>query len=347
MPQDIEIRTSPHIKQGTYVNDIMRHVVYALLPICAFAVYQFGLSALLLLIVVTSSCLLTEALFNYLSDKENTLNDYSALITGLLLALTLPPGFPLWMGGGAGFIAIALGKVLFGGLGFNVLNPALVGRAFVQAAFPVAITTWTPPYLTNRFLELIPSTLSFPFSLPIPVSGWLESMNIDSLSSATPLGLLKFSGVDTANLDLFTGMTAGSLGENSALLILVCGLYLAFRKMLNWRIPAAILLSTFLFSGLFYWLDGSKYPDPFFMLFSGGLMLGAIFMATDMVTAPLTSRGIWLYGFLIGIVTVIIRLFAGLPEGIMYAILLGNVTVPLLEAITQPRIYGNVKKPHG
>ncbi|MEK8016783.1 MAG: RnfABCDGE type electron transport complex subunit D [Candidatus Parabeggiatoa sp.] len=344
MPQEIEIRTSPHIKTGTYVNDIMRHVVYALLPICGFAVYQFGMSALLLLIIVTGSCLLTEALFNYLSDKENTLNDYSAIITGLLLALTLPPGFPLWMGVVAGFIAISLGKVLFGGLGFNVLNPALVGRAFVQAAFPVAITTWTPPYITNRFVEFIPSTLTFPFSLPTPVTSWIQGLNIDSLSSATPLGHFKFAGLDTANLDLFTGMTAGSLGENSALLILVCGLYLAFRKMLNWRIPAAILLSTFLLSAFFYWLDGSKYPDPFFMLFSGGLMLGAVFMATDMVTAPLTPTGIWLYGFIIGFVTVLIRLFGGLPEGIMYAILLGNVTVPLLEAITQPRIYGSVKK---
>jgi len=342
MPQEIEIRTSPHIKTGTHVNDIMRHVVYALLPLCAFAVYQFGISALLLLIFVTGSCLLTEAFFNYLSGKENTLNDYSAVITGLLLALTLPPGFPLWMGAVAGFMAIGMGKVMFGGLGFSVFNPALVGRAFVQAAFPVAITTWTPPYLVNRFVEFIPSTLTFPFSLPAPVTGWLEGLKIDSFSGATPLGQFKFAGVETANMDFFTGMTAGSLGEGSALLILVCGLYLAFRNMLNWRIPATILLTTFMVSAFFYWFDAG--PDPFFMLFSGGLMLGAIFMATDMVTAPLTPYGVLLYGFLIGFVTVIIRLFGGLPEGIMYAILLGNAAVPLIEAITQPRIYGSVKK---
>ena len=341
MPQEIEIRTSPHIRIGTHVNDIMRNVVYALLPLCAFAIYQFGISALLLLIFVTGSCLLTEAFFNYSSGKENTLNDYSAVITGLLLALTLPPGFPLWMGAIAGFIAIAMGKVLFGGLGFSVFNPALVGRAFVQAAFPVAITTWTPPYLANRFVELIPSTLTFPFALPVPVAGWLDGLQIDSFSGATPLGEFKFAGIDTANIDLFTGMTAGSLGEGSAILILVCGLYLAFRKMLNWRIPATILLTTFLVSAFFYWLDAVKYPDPFFMLFSGGLMLGAIFMATDMVTAPLTPYGVVLYGVLIGVVTVMIRLFGGLSEGIMYAILLGNAAVPLIEAITQPRIYGN------
>jgi electron transport complex protein RnfD len=243
------------------------------------------------------------------------------------------------MGAVAGFIAIGMGKVMFGGLGFSVFNPALVGRAFVQAAFPVAITTWTPPYLVNRFVEFIPSTLTFPFSLPAPVTGWLEGLKIDSFSGATPLGQFKFAGGETANMDLFTGMTAGSLGEGSALLILVCGLYLAFRNMLNWRIPATILLTTFLVSAFFYWLDVG--PDPFFMLFSGGLMLGAVFMATDMVTAPLTPYGVLLYGFLIGFVTVMIRLFGGLPEGIMYAILLGNATVPLIEAITQPRIYGS------
>ena len=156
-------------------------MVYALLPIAAFAVWQFGISALVLILTVTASCLLTEHLFNRAGNKPNTLRDWSATITGLLLALTLPPGFPLWMGAVAGFIAIALGKTLFGGLGYNVFNPALVGRAFVQAAFPVAITTWTPAFAPGRFNEFIPSTLAFPFTTPPSVSEWSKSA-VDAFS---------------------------------------------------------------------------------------------------------------------------------------------------------------------
>jgi Na+-translocating ferredoxin:NAD+ oxidoreductase subunit D len=331
----IELRTSPHIHSAPSVDEIMRNVVYALLPICAFAVYQFGLSALALIIVVTASCVGTEALFNWLGKCENSLNNYSAVITGLLMALTLPPAFPLWMGAVAGFIGIGLGKSLFGGLGFNVFNPALVGRAFVQAAFPVAITSWTAPFLPDRFSSFAPSTLTWPFTSP----------PIDALSTATPLALQKFENTPTALWDLFSGMTAGATGEASALLILICGAYLAARRMMNWRIPVAMLLSAFVTALVFYVLDSSKYPDPLFMLFSGGLMLGAVFMASDMVASPLTPKGLWLYGILMGFLTIIIRLFAGLPEGVMYAILLGNAASPLIEAITQPRIYGSQKNP--
>jgi Na+-translocating ferredoxin:NAD+ oxidoreductase subunit D len=332
MPQ-IELRTSPHIHNAPSVDEIMRNVVYALLPICAFAVYQFGLSALALIIVVTTSCVASEALFNWLGKRENSLNNYSAVITGLLLALTLPPTFPLWMGAVAGFVGIGLGKALFGGLGFNVFNPALVGRAFVQAAFPVAITTWTPPFLADRFSSFSSSSLAWPFTSP----------QLDGISTATPLALQKFENTPTAVWDLFTGMTAGSSGEASALLILLCGAYLAARRMMNWRIPVAMLSGAFVTALVFYLLDSDKYPDPLFMLFSGGLMLGAVFMASDMVASPLTSKGVWLYGLLMGFLTIIIRLFAGLPEGVMYAILLGNAASPLIEAITQPRIYGSQK----
>jgi len=278
----IELRTSPHMKSTLTLPQIMRHVVYALIPICLFAVYQFGISALALIIVVTLSCLLTESFLNNLSnksaDKKSSLNDYTALITGLLLALTLPPGFPLWMGAIAGFIAIAMGKTLFGGIGFNLFNPALLGRAFVQAAFPVAITSWTPAGLADRFTQFIPSSLTLPFTIPV---------SMDGFSGATPLALQKFEATTTPVYHLFFGFTSGSIGETSGLLILLCGAYLIVRGIMGWRIPLAIFIATTLTSGVFFLLDNS-YPSPLFMLTSGGLMLGALFMATDPVSAPVT-----------------------------------------------------------
>jgi len=331
----IEIRTSPHVKSSLTLPQIMRQVIYALLPICLFAVYQFGLSALALIIVVTSACVLTELLFNRLANQSSTIHDNSVYITGILLALTLPPGFPLWMGAVAGFVAISLGKTLFGGIGFNPFNPALMGRAFVQAAFPVAITSWTPAGMSERFTQFIPSSLSIPFALP---------SSSDAISEATPLALQKFEATTTSFNHLFFGFSSGSLGETSSLLILLCGAYLILRGMMGWRIPVAVFTSAAVLSGLFYLVDSSQYPSPIFMLTSGGLMLGALFMATDPVSAPVTPKGMWVFGFLIGSLTIIIRLFGGLPEGIMYAILLANASVPLIEAVTQPGKFGQPGK---
>ncbi len=340
----VQLRTSPHVWGAPSVDKVMRHVIYALLPVCAFAVYEFGISALALLLATTGGCMLTEAAICRLSDKPHTVGDGSAIITGMLLALTLPPGFPLWMALVAAFIAIALGKMFFGGIGYNVFNPALVGRAFVQASFAVSITTWTPARVTGRFTHFIPSTWTLPFMMPPSVDQWCQEVATDGFTGATPLALFKFDHVSTGIMDLFTGMTAGSAGETSALLILICGAYLVLRKMMDWRIPAAVLLSAFLSAGAFYLADPGLYPHPLFVLFSGGLMLGAMFMASDMVASPVTPWGVWLYGGLIGFVTVIIRLFGGLSEGVMYAILLGNAATPLIESMTQPRIYGARRK---
>ena len=343
----IEIRTSPHLHRSVSVEQIMRNVVYALLPICAWSVYKFGLSALALLFTTTVACILTEWFFCRLAGRPSTVSDFSVVITGLLLGLTLPPGFPLWMGAVAGFMAVGLGKALFGGLGYNVMNPALVGRAFVQAAFPVAITTWTPAFVPDRFTAFIPSTLTTPFMSPPDAAEWIKALKIDGFTGATPLAMQKFQHVSASVGDLLTGVLAGSAGESSALLIFVCGLYLALRRMMDWRIPAAVFAGTIL-TTLPFWLSAPAiYPTPQFMLLSGGLMLGAMFMASDMVGSPLTPRGIWLYGFTIGFLTVMIRLFGGLTEGVMYAILIGNALTPLIDSITQPRVYGARRREEG
>jgi electron transport complex protein RnfD len=340
----IEIRTAPHLKRSQSVDVIMRNVVYALLPIVAFSVYQYGISALALVITTTLVAMATEQLFSSLSGRGNTLSDWSVVITGILLALTLPPGFPLWMAAVAAFVAVALGKSLFGGLGFNVMNPALIGRAFVQAAFPVAITTWTPAFAPGRFSEFIPSTLTMPFMKPVPVDAWIENLGVDGFTGATPLALQKFQQVNVDTVDLLFGNIDGSAGEASALLILAGGLYLAARRMLDWRIPFGVLAGAALVATPLWLLDAAAFPSPVFVWLSGGLMLGAWFMASDMVASPVTAWGAMLYGGLIGVLTVVIRLFGGLPEGVMYAILIANAASPLIAAWTQPRVYGEQRR---
>jgi electron transport complex protein RnfD len=336
----IEIRSAPHIKGTRTVEQIMRHVVWSLMPICAFFIFQYGLSALASLLVVTVSCLATERFFVRQGGQSGDIGDFSAIITGLLLALSLPPGFPLWMGAVAGIVAIALGKALFGGIGFNVFNPALLGRAFVQAAFPQAIATYTPSFMPGRFYELIPSSMTIPLMQPVSVVEWLRLKQFDALAGATPLAKWKFEGVLANADDLLTSLSGHMAVGPSPVLILLCGAYLAFRRFLDWRIPAAILGSAGLTAWLLFALNDVRFPNPFFMLFSGGLILGAVYMATDMATSPVTPKGMWLYGALIGLLTVIIRYYSGLPEGVMYAILLANAATPLIEKITQPTPFG-------
>jgi electron transport complex protein RnfD len=328
--QILHISTSPHLHKGVSTDMIMRHVVYALLPVAAFAVYAFGWSALLLLLVTTGASVGTEHLLCKWSGKESTIDDWSAAITGLLLGLTLPPTFPLWMAFVGGVIGIALGKFAFGGLGYNVFNPALVGRAVLQAAFPVAITTWYAPFAADRFAQISSSSLALPFMKP----------SYDAISGATPLAAFKFEQVSTATNELTFGLISGSTGETCAALILLGGLYLVARNMMNWRIPVSIFLTVFVVSGVLYLIDSQVYPSPVFMLFSGGLMLGAVFMATDMVASPLTAKGVWLYGALIGLLVVVIRIWGGLPEGVMYAILLANAVSPHIDNLVRPRVYG-------
>ena len=233
-----------------------------------------------------------------------------------------------------GVIAIALGKYAFGGLGYNVFNPALVGRAVLQGAFPVAITTWHPAFLAERFTSVTSSTLAVPFMKPV----------VDGVTGATPLAAFKFDQVSTEAGDLALGFVSGSTGETCAALIILGGLYLVLRNMMNWRIPVAILATVYVISGALHLVDSEQYADPIFMLFSGGLMLGAVFMATDMVASPITHAGAILYGVLIGSLVVVIRVWGGLPEGVMYAILLANALSPHIDNLIRPRVYGTARK---
>ncbi|GAB5604002.1 RnfABCDGE type electron transport complex subunit D [Sideroxyarcus sp. TK5] len=340
----MQLRASPHLHSGRDVPTIMRHVVYALLPVCAFSIWQYGLSSLALIVTVTLSCLFAERLSNKLSGTVNTLSDWSATITGVLLALTLPPAFPLWMGAVAGLTAVWLGKSLFGGLGHNPFNPALVGRAFVQAAFPTAITTWAPAFAPQRFTEFIPSSLTLPLMQPNDISAWVAANMVDGFTGATPLARWKFEQFVYPVEDMITGAASASTGETSALLLVVCGLYLIARKFMDWRIPVAVVGSALLLALAFRLFGGDEYPPVHLVLLSGGLMLGALFMATDMATSPVSPRAVWAYGAIIGTVTILIRYFGGLTEGVMYAILFGNALAPLLDKYLQPKVFGAHKK---
>lgn len=326
----LEIRTSPHVAEGSSVDDIMWGVVRALVPTSVFAVYAFGWAGLLTLAAAVTSCVLAEAAACRVAGRPSTIRDGSVVITGLLYGLTLPPTLPLWMTFVGGFIAVGLGKSLFGGLGFNPFNPALVGRVILQAAFPAAMTTWHPAFAPERFWSVPSSLLAWPFAKP----------TYDVVSGATALSDWKFNGVVPDTTDLALGFVGGSTGETSAVLILLGGVYLVARRMMSWQIPVAVLGTVAALSGMLHLASPEAYPPPAFMLFSGGLMLGAVFMATDMVGSPMTTAGLWIHGASIGLVTVVIRLWGGMPEGVMYAILLANAFVPLIDRSIQPRVYG-------
>ena len=328
MSTPLVVTASPHLKARATTPVIMWTVVATLVPIVAAAFYLFGVSALLVVAAAVAGSLATEAVFT----RRSTLLDGSAVITGILLGLTLPAGLPLWMAFIGGGVSIALGKQIFGGLGYNIFNPALVGRAFLMAAFPVPLTTWPAPIASVWQLA------GDNFALPL-MSGNAAGM----VTSATPLGLAKFEHTQTALMPLILGTRGGSVGETSVLVILLCGAYLAWRRFLNWRTPVSILATVALLTIVIRLFDPSR-PGALFMVFSGGLVLGAVYMATDMVTSPTTNKGRWIFGAGIGVLVVVIRFWGGLPEAVMYAILLMNATVPYINRATQPRVFGTPRR---
>jgi electron transport complex protein RnfD len=323
--KQLYLTSSPHIHSGETTDKVMRAVIYALLPAVAVAVYFFGLPALTVLLICTLGCVAAESLCQRLMGKPLTLGDGSAALTGILLALNLPPASPWWLALIGSVVAIGIGKQVYGGLGYNPFNPALVARVVLLISFPVQMTTWTAP-----------SPLG---------SG------IDAVTSATPLGEMKTAVMLTGRIpaalqgpygDYFTGHMAGSLGEVSAAALLAGGLFLLCKRIITWHIPVSYLGTVVAVGGLFWLLDPARYPGPLFHLLTGGLLLGAFFMATDMVTSPITTRGMLLFGVGCGLITVLIRLFGGYPEGVSFAILLMNAVTPLIDRFTKPKKFGFV-----
>ncbi len=325
MDRRLVISASPHLRGADSTPRIMWTVVAGLVPVVGAAVYYFGPSALL----VISASVLGAMGAEYLVGPRGALHDGSALITGVLLGLTLPASMSMWMACLGAAFGGACGKTLFGGLGSNVFNPALFGRAFLQAAFPAAITTWAAPGMS--WLKLRGDNLALPFTSP---------NTIHVVTSATPLGTMKFEHHAAPVWDLMIGRTGGSLGETAGLIVVLCGLWLAWRRVIDWRIPVAILLTVSVLSEGLHALDAVRYPDALFQIFSGGLLLGAVFMATDPVTCPTPPMGRWIFGIGIGVLVIVIRTWGGLPEGVMYAILLMNAVTPALNHVTQPRVFG-------
>jgi electron transport complex protein RnfD len=305
------VTSSPHLFMGDDTRGVMRDALLALLPALAASAYFFGWRALWVTGVCVGSCVGAEWAFQRLASRTVRTGDLSAAVTGILLAFCLPPGTPWWAAAVGGVVSIVLGKEVFGGLGHNIFNPALVGRAVLLASFPVQMTTWTFPAR----------------SIPSPFAG------VDAVASATPLAAAKGMAAAFPHWDLFVGQVGGSIGETSALALLLGGGFLLLRGVIDWTIPAAFIVSTAALCGLLG-------ADPLGHLLAGGLLLGAFFMATDYVTSPLSRRGRLLFGAGCGLLTVLIRLYGGFPEGVCYAILIMNSLVPLIDRFTLPVPFG-------
>ena len=306
------ISTSPHIKSGKSISKIMWTVFLTLIPAGIAGIFLFGIRSLYIIAVSILTALITEGIILFLRKGKvsSSLLNGSAVLTGLLLAYNLPPGVPLWIPALGSFVAIAIGKQVFGGLGHNIFNPALIGRAFLLASFPTRMTTWSSPF------------------------------GIDVVSGATPLAMLKDKGIAGFDYwDLFIGNCGGCIGETSKIILLAGALILLYKKYITWHIPFVYILTT----ALFTWIFGGKQlfaGDWLYHILGGGLFLGAFFMATDMVTTPLTKKGMFIFGFGCGLLTAIIRLWGGYPEGVSYSILLMNGATPLIDRFTRPRRFG-------
>ncbi|ADQ14548.1 RnfABCDGE type electron transport complex subunit D [Halanaerobium hydrogeniformans] len=299
---ELLVTSSPHVRCEDSVPKIMWSVVIALLPAFFASVYFFSARAISIVLAGIAGAVISEYIFQKARGKKITIKDGSAVVTGLLLALTLPPTIPLWATFLGGVVAIVLGKQVFGGIGHNPFNPALIGRAFLVAAYPVLMTDWA----------------------------------VDGVSTATPLALMKSDGVATDTWRLFVGQIGGSLGETSALALLLGFSFLLYKGYVNWRIPLSMISTVFLMTFIFG-------QNPVFHIFAGGLMIGALYMATDMVSSPTTKLGRYIFGIGAGIIVVVIRLWGGYAEGVLFAILLMNAAVPLINRYTRPRSLGEVK----
>ncbi len=323
----LTVSFAPHAHGEFSVSKIMITVIIALLPALFAGICVFGLSALTITIIAVSSCVIFEYLIQkFILKTKPTITDCSAIVTGMLLAYNLPSSIQWWMVILGSFVAIAIAKMTYGGLGNNPFNPALIGRVFLLMSFPVAMTSWPKP-----FAYRIPS--------------------VDVITGATPLGILKEgikNGETISNLmnkmpshwDLFVGNLGGCIGEISALALIIGGIYMLYKKIITWHIPTAMIGMVFIFSSILRFINPDKYADPVFQILTGGVMLGAIFMATDLVTSPMTPKGQIIFGCFIGFLTILIRVFGAYPEGVSFAILIMNAFVPLIDKMTRPRRFG-------
>lgn len=315
------ISPAPHIHSGDSVSKNMISVIIALIPALLVGLYFFGLGALIVTVTAVVSCMLFEYLIQrFILKVETSIMDGSAALTGLLLALNLPSNLPIWIILIGSLVAIGIGKMSFGGLGNNPFNPALVGRVFLLISFPVAMTTW-------------------------PVPNPLTTEYLDAQTGATVLGMIKGNfGEIPSTIDLLIGNMSGSLGEISAFALLIGLCFLLIKKIISWHIPVSILATVFIFAGIMHLANPEAYASPVVHLLSGGLMLGAIFMATDYVTSPMNPRGMLVFGVGIGVITVVIRSFGAYPEGVSFAILIMNAFTPIINKYIKPKRFGEKVK---
>ena len=328
------ISPSPHIHSGNSIERLMYDVLLALVPAFLVSVWFFGLGAFYVTVVSVFCCMLAEYVIQkFLLKKEPTLRDGSAIVTGVLLAFNMPTNIPVWILFLGAIVAIGIGKMTFGGLGNNPFNPALVGRVFMLISFPVQMTSWPKPIISRWNLETIFSFGEYPAEY------------ISAITGATPLGVFK-EGVEEMHLsiDFFIGNMGGSMGEIAAIALLLGFVYLLARKVITWHIPVSIMLSTSVFTGILWLIDHHIYATPVFHLLTGGLLLGAIFMATDYATSPMSHKGMLIYGVGIGVITVVIRVFGAYPEGVSFAILIMNAFVPLINTYFKPERFGKEVK---
>jgi len=330
----------PHSYSGATISSLMYSVAAALMPALAASVYVYGLDALrVTAIAVASSVAIEFAIQKWLLKGKPSAFDGSAIVTGILLAFNLPSGMPGWMVALGSFVAIAIAKMSFGGLGNNPFNPALVGRAFLLVSFPAAMTKWPVPPRSPAFADALAAASAQGYPMT------------DALTGATPLGILKEGlkgGGDFSALsipppsiqDLLFSFKGGCIGEVSVAALALGLIFLLLRKVVNWRIPVVTVLTVAAATGLFWLVDPSRYANPLFHLASGGLVLGAAFMATDYSTSPMTGKGMILFAAGIGLITVLIRLFGSYPEGMSFGILIMNAFVPLINRYSKPRRFG-------
>lgn len=318
---------SPHIHGDDSTKKIMYGVVYAMIPAMLVSVYFFGLDAIRVTLLAVIGCLFFEWLFQkYLIKGPVTINDGSALVTGILLAFNVPSNIPWWMILIGSLVAIGMAKSSFGGIGKNIFNPALVARVFLLISFPVDMTSWPVP---KPISEGLADVITGPTPLAIVKEGLGAGKTMTEIQPELP-----------GYIDYLSGQMGGSLGEISALALILGGLFMIWKKIITWEIPVSILATVFAFSGILWLINPEQTPDPVFQLLTGGLMLGAIYMATDMVTSPMTRNGQLVFGFGVGLLTILIRIWGAYPEGVSFAILLMNATVPLIDKGFKPKRFG-------